>query len=174
MLHRIPRHIPQLSMMLADLGSPSAVQIAKALGVDKGTAYRWIRNDKAPYPVLLALFWLTRWGVSQVHCEAHNDALRQAQLAACYRAQLEDALAKLDHLGRIGDFGAANDPTPEVLRRAAVLPLLAKLGEPQAAPVEPKKPRKKTASQQRAELAKQRLAKRAADEPKPFDFLRAK
>jgi predicted DNA-binding transcriptional regulator AlpA len=174
-LHR--QHTPDLNTMLADLGNPNVRQLGRALGVSPSTAARWIKAGHAPRPVMLALFWLTRWGVSQINCQAHNDALLQSQLAACYRSQLEEAGArlkaaqdKLDHLSRIGDFGAANDPMPNVRRHVPALPVIAVPGEqpaPKAAP------RKKTASQKRAELAAQRLEKRAEGPARPFDFLRA-
>lgn len=174
-LHR--QHTPDLPTMLADLGNPNVRQLGRALGVSPTTAARWIKAGHAPRPAMLALFWLTRWGVSQIHCQAHNDALQQAQIAANYLSQLKEAgaqlmvaQAKLDHLGRIGDFGAANDPMPNVRRHVPALPVIAVPGEPQPAP---KATRKKTASQKRAGLAAQRLAKRAEAPPRPFDFLRA-
>lgn len=174
-LHR--QHTPDLHTMLADLGSPNVRQLGKALGVSPSTAARWIKTGEAPRPAMLALFWLTRWGVSQINCQAQNDAIHQAQLAACYRGQLEEACArlmeaqaKLEHLSRIGHFGAANDPMHHARALVPVLPMITVPGEPQQPP---KAQRKKTASQKRAELAAQRLAQRAEGPPRPFDFLRA-
>lgn len=181
MLNRLPKQMPSLEMMLADIGNPRPDQLAKALGVSVKTIYRWKQEEEAPRVAMLALFFVTQWGRGQVHCDAHNDALQQAQIAACYRsqlkemqAQLKETQAQLVHLGRIGDFGAANDPSPEVMYRIPALPMLAILGDPvPAAPAaKPKRSRKKTASQKRAALASRRLTKRAEGEAEPFDFLR--
>lgn len=104
-----PRVIPPLSAMLADLGSPSACDLAALLHVHPRTVERWTATDCAPRPALLALFWLTRWGRSAIEAQAVNDAAHAARLARL--AQLEaDRLRKQNaHLVRVGDFGAAND-----------------------------------------------------------------
>ena len=68
--HRIPKYLPPLSLMLDDLGNPRPEAIAKTMGGTRSTVYRWLREDNAPRPVLLALFWLTNWGVSQINCAA--------------------------------------------------------------------------------------------------------
>lgn len=169
MIRRLPKHVPSLELMLNDLSNPSPEALAKAMGVARTTVYRWLRKGEAPRPVMLALFWITRWGVSDVHCAAHNDAVHQAQLAAMYRSRVEELEAKLEHMERIGDFGAANDPMAIARRRAPALPVIAVPGE---APPASNANRKKTAAQKRAELVEQRLAKRAEGPPKPFDFLR--
>ena len=52
MLNRIPRRLPPLSDLLADLGHPDEKAVAKALGVSESTVYRWKRKDKAPRPAL--------------------------------------------------------------------------------------------------------------------------
>lgn len=116
MLNRLPRGMPTLAMMIEDIGSPSPQQIAKALHVSAGTVRRWIKAEQAPRAVMFALFFITRWGQSQVHCDAHNDAKLQAGLALALRGDLQRAHEKMAHLGRIGDFGAANDPIPETPR----------------------------------------------------------
>lgn len=112
MLHQLPKHTPPLALMLADIGSPSHEKLAKALGVSQRTVKRWIKADIAPRPAMLALYWLTRWGVSQVHCQAHNDAIMQAQISSHLLRQLNTALDQVDYLNSIGNFGAANEPTP--------------------------------------------------------------
>lgn len=68
MLHHIPRHLPPLSTMLDDIGRPSDLDLSRRLGVHPRTVRRWRRADAAPRPVLLALFWVTRWGVDAVDC----------------------------------------------------------------------------------------------------------
>lgn len=112
MLHTLPKHMPPLSVMLADISNPNPTDLAKALGVSRRTVYRWIAADAAPRCVLLAIFWMTRWGVSQIHCQAHNDAIQQASIAVSMKAALDAALARVSYLQRIGDFGTANEPMP--------------------------------------------------------------
>ena len=114
MLNRLPNLIMPLSMLLADIGNPKTGALAKSFRVPEKTAAQWIKDDEAPLPVMLALFWLTRWGHSAVHCEAHNAAILQAAIAASLRREVESLTEKLAHLGRIADFGAANDPAPGV------------------------------------------------------------
>ena len=97
-------------MMLADIGNPKPLELARVFGVTERTVRRWNRDGQAPMPVLLAVFWLTHWGQSQAHCEAHNDAVLQAAVAASLRRDVQTLTDKLARLGQIGDFGAANDP----------------------------------------------------------------
>lgn len=143
MLNRLPRHMPPLPMMLADIGNPNPAELSKALGVSRASVYRWMRAEQAPHAVMLALFWLTRWGQSLAHCEAHNAATLHASMAAGLRFRIKDLQAQLDQIGRIADFGAANDPTPEVRRAVPALPVVQVPGEPCSAPsataVQPKK-----------------------------------
>ncbi|WP_165794455.1 helix-turn-helix domain-containing protein [Kinneretia aquatilis] len=54
--------------LLADIGNPSAHEIAKKLGVSRRTADRW-RTEKAPRIARLALWWLSREGHSVWDCE---------------------------------------------------------------------------------------------------------
>ena len=114
MLILIPKHVPPLSMMLADMANPKPREVARALGVTERTVQRWLRADRAPRAVLLALFWLTRWGQSAVDCHAHNSATLSAAVAASLTREVENLNAKVGRLARIGDFGAANDPAPGV------------------------------------------------------------
>ena len=122
MLNRLPRLVMPLSMILGDIGDPSPRELARALGVSERTVFRWIKADEAPKAVMLALFWLTRWGHSQVNAEAHNDAVMHASVARALGREVGDLTAKLARLGRIADFGSANDPAPGVARPAPLLP----------------------------------------------------
>lgn len=168
----LPRTTPTLPAMLADIGEPSVKSLAAAFGVDRKTAGRWVRQGTAPRSVLLALFYVTRWGRSQVHCQAENDARAQAALAFALRAELDKANALLAQLGHIGDFGSANDPAQQVATRPPA-PQALDQGEPlPAAPAGGQAQPPKTASQRRAAQAAKRLAKRASGPPRPFDFLR--
>ena len=133
MLNRLPKLIMPLSTLLDDIGNPKAGALAKSFRVSEKAAARWIKDDEAPLPVMLALFWLTRWGHQAVDCEAHNAAIMQAGVAACLRREVESLTGTLARLGKIADFGCANDPTPGV--EAHRSPSLAAAEKP-AEPVE--------------------------------------
>lgn len=113
MLRRLPKAPPPLSLMLADIGSPVPEALASAFRVTAATARRWIQEDQAPLPVQLALFWLTRWGTSEIDAYAHNDAVLAGREAIRLRGEVEALRAQLDSVGRIADFGSANDPLPD-------------------------------------------------------------
>ena len=114
MLNRLPKLIMPLSTLLDDIGNPKAGALAKSFRVPEKAAAKWIKDDEAPLPVMLALFWLTRWGHQAVDCEAHNAAIMQAGVAACLRREVASLTGKLARLGKIADFGCANDPAPGV------------------------------------------------------------
>lgn len=90
-----PRVMPTLSMMLHDLGSPTDAHLAAFLGVQARTVARWRTQGHAPRPVALALFWLTRWGRSQIDCQAVNDARLAYALAASETARAARLAAAL-------------------------------------------------------------------------------
>lgn len=110
MLVLLPKAVPSLALLLADLGQPSAAAVAVALDVTPRTVERWIIADTAPRTALLALFWLTRWGQSQVDCRAVNDARLQAQIAASLQVENARLCVELARLCALGDFGCSNDP----------------------------------------------------------------
>lgn len=114
MLHLLPRHTPSLELMLEDLGNPHPRKLAKALGVSERTVRKWRAQEYAPRPAMLAIYWITRWGQNRVHTEAHNEAQLFRGYVNCVKEENEKLRAQLQQLGRIGDFGSANDPSPEV------------------------------------------------------------
>ena len=69
MLNRLPRQMPPLDVMLADIGNPTTREVARALDVTERTVRRWLSHGTAPRPVMLALFWVTSWGLSATDCE---------------------------------------------------------------------------------------------------------
>ena len=109
LVYILGKKTPGLSQMLADMGQPSAAQLADALGVSVRTAARWIEADTAPRPAMLALYWVTRWGRDEVDCTAGNDARRMHALAQCEKRRADLAEQQRDMLLLLGDFGAAND-----------------------------------------------------------------
>jgi hypothetical protein len=137
----MPRTLPSLGEMLIDIGNPHPKAIAKALKVTERSVWRWKAADKAPHSVMLAIFWITRWGRSEVDAAAQNDAMRFASLARCLQDELDAIQARLARVAQIGDFGSSNDPAPGFSTNA-VMPFQAgklasglaiKPGQPQAA-----------------------------------------
>lgn len=116
MLNRLPTptQTPPLGLMLDDLGNHSLAEVAKALDISERKLQRWVARDDAPRTVLLAVYWLTRWGMSVVHCEAHNAAILQASIAATLQREVDRLHAQLAWVTAIADFGAANSPSLEL------------------------------------------------------------
>lgn len=112
MLNRLPTptECPSLGLLLSDLGSPSPRQLAKALDVSVATARRWIATNAAPRPVLLTLFWLTRWGMSRVDAESINLARIHAGRAMALEHEIRRLKRELARVVNLADFGSANDP----------------------------------------------------------------
>jgi len=111
MLNRLPRQLPALSLMLDDIGAPSADQVAKALQVSVHQVRAWRRLDQAPHTAMLAIFWLTQWGMSLVECEAINVANLHMGMASALTREVETLRAELARVISLGDFGCANAPT---------------------------------------------------------------
>lgn len=105
-----PRVMPSLAAIVADLGSPTADDLAAFLGVSSRTVARWLARGHAPRPAALALFWLTRWGRSQVECSAVNDARLAHAQARAQLAQAQRAADQLRAVLAVADFGSANAP----------------------------------------------------------------
>lgn len=122
MLQLFPKNVPPLSVLLADIGNPCAQALAGALGVSPRTVQRWIATDDAPLSCRLALFYLTRWGRSQVNAQAENDAqiFRTSHLIA--QADAARRTRDVQRLLATGDFGTANDPLVDLAPVVAGLP----------------------------------------------------
>ena len=130
-LHRIPRDLPSLAMMLDDLGRPAPAAWGRAIGVSERTAWRWQAAGSAPRAAMLALYWLTRWGWSAIESEALYavDLLRTVQRTS--QAEIAALRSEIGRLQALGDFGCANDPashlvaSPRPARRAGTLASIA-------------------------------------------------
>lgn len=112
MLHLLPSpaRLPPLSLMVADLGTPSAATLAKALGVPPGDVRRWLADDQAPRVAVLALYWLTQWGLSDIDAHLVNQARLNAALIRALRDEIEHERKARQTLAAIADFGSANEP----------------------------------------------------------------
>ena len=156
MYSEAPKHLPPLAALIEDLGNPSAIVLAKHLGVSKRSVQRWLLTATAPRPVLLALFWDTRCGRAAVECRAVNDARLQAALARCHRDEARARLVEIEHLLSVGNFGSANQPLMTVDAPALVAmrpPAREDQGQAMPAPVPEVAPRL-------AEPARQRVGAR--------------
>jgi len=120
MLNRLPTptQCPPLAQLLDNLGNPAPPALARAMGVSEPTARRWIRQGYAPRPVLLALFWLTSWGMSAVDAEITNRCRLTAVMVSGLACENERLRAELARVVAAGDFGCANDP---ILRTGSVV-----------------------------------------------------
>ncbi|RZL04441.1 MAG: DNA-binding protein [Rubrivivax sp.] len=130
MLNRLPKGMPTLHEMLADMARPSPDELAKALGVHKRTVYHWLRRGEAPRPVMLALFWVTRWGLQWADVEVFNLAQVHMQLNGGLTRRVEELKAEIaglhqqiESLGRMGEFGSANDPVQGVTGPGPAIPV---------------------------------------------------
>ena len=110
-LERAPKSLPIWETILDDLGNPHPARVARVLGVGASTVYRWNKAGCAPRAACLALFWLTRWGRSEVDCAAVNDASMAIGYARALESELRQVKTQLAHvLALSGSTGAANDP----------------------------------------------------------------
>ena len=82
--------LPHISTMLDDIPAPLNV-IARHLGISESTLKAYRKKGDAPRPIMLALFWETRWGISAIDVDAFNSV-------TVFRAQakgLQDHVARL-------------------------------------------------------------------------------
>lgn len=110
MLMRLPKYIPPLDELLYDIHKPTPAALAQAMGVTESTAKRWIASNEAPKPVLIALFWLTRWGMQWMDADLYNEAQLHFSMNRCQARQIRDLKSKLHRAAKLGNFGSANDP----------------------------------------------------------------
>ncbi|MBN9203847.1 hypothetical protein [Methylibium petroleiphilum] len=113
-IEHAPRALPIWQSILDDLSNPPAARVARVLGVGTRTVYRWNRTGKAPRSACLALFWLTRWGRSEVHCAAVNDCTTAVGLARALDLEVRQLRTQLAHVLALSDSGAANDPVTQL------------------------------------------------------------
>lgn len=104
--------LPAFSTLLADLPA-SPAHIARHLDLSPATLARYAASEQAPRPVMLALFWESRWGRSAADTDAHNAAAAQFQRAAALErenAALRRRLVQLELEREHSPVWAANTP----------------------------------------------------------------
>lgn len=109
-IEHAPPSVPIWQVILEDLANPPVKRVARVLGISERTVYRYHQTGQAPRVVLLALFWLTRWGRSAVHTQATNDAVMAVSLVRGLERRIGELSAQVSHLERLGGYGTANEP----------------------------------------------------------------
>lgn len=109
-IEHAPRALPIWETILEDLSRPPPARIARVLGVGLSTVYRWNQTGSAPRVAQLALYWLTRWGRSEIHAAAVNDATAAVGYANALDAEVRQLRRQLAHVMALADSGAANPP----------------------------------------------------------------
>lgn len=105
-----PVNPPPLSYLLLDLGRPSPRELARYLDVTERTVYRWLAADNAPTPVMMALFWLTNYGRSEIYTTAENELRQLGSLTVSLRNELQQMHVRVAWLEKNGRFDTANQP----------------------------------------------------------------
>jgi hypothetical protein len=142
MLHLMPKpgQLPSFMLMVEDVGNPTPLQLSIRLGMSERQVRRWYRAESAPLAVLMALFWVSRWGKSLLDAELFNSATINRELVGALRYENEKLRRLASKLGHIGEFGSANDPAPEAPAgrpQPAPTPTPASIVPPVAKPVAP-------------------------------------
>ena len=111
-MHHTPRQLPQLLTMLDNIPA-SEKEIAKHLGLSLTTLKKYRRNEQAPRPVMLALFWLTSWGMGAIDAELVNRERIASQGLKFAKLEARALRKQVDLLERErGKYGvAANAPS---------------------------------------------------------------
>lgn len=121
MLNRLPRDPGTFAQVLAalHLERRHSKQIARALGVSERTVWRWFVGG-APRSAVLALWWLTPEGLSTADAEVFNLSRLHAGMSQSLEMEAAELRRQISHLGRIGNFGSANDPAAIVRTFGAI------------------------------------------------------
>lgn len=103
-------HTPPLDLLLDDLLTSDPSAVARHLDVAPRTLARWTEANQAPRPVMLALFYESRWGYSVLETTAHNGEQYARQEVDGLRRENAMLRARIGRLERLGSYGAANAP----------------------------------------------------------------
>ena len=119
-----PARLPALSLILDDIGRPAPRVLAAALGVPDYQVRRWLKADQAPRAAMLALFWITKWGRSELDGRLAYEAALHVALSRSLRDELRASRAALRRVLSLANFDSANSPlfelsAPELPERGA-------------------------------------------------------
>lgn len=113
MLNRLPKDPGTWADLVAQLGHPTAPEIARALGVARRTVERW-NCGKAPRSARLSLWWLSHEGHSTWDAEMANRTALAVQTADALWREVGRLRSELGHFERSGtDLRAYGPPANE-------------------------------------------------------------
>lgn len=101
-----------LRMFIDELGGPKRVH--KYLGISERTVWRWLAAGRAPRAAVLALFWESRWGRSQIFTDQVNEIRLLYRQVCILQEQYQKAKDIITGL-RAMHAGSANEPLFEEL-----------------------------------------------------------
>ena len=97
-------------LLLADLGHPTAAELAAGLGVSERTLWRWRADDAWPRPAHLSLFFASRYGFSLVESEALHQLRTGDSLVRALNDQVQRLRGQLGRFEALNLHGASNAP----------------------------------------------------------------
>lgn len=104
--------LPPFAFLLNDMPA-SRSQVARHIGVSLRTLQRYEAEQQAPRPVMLSLYWESRWGRSAADADAHNAAMAHrghARALERENAALRRRIVALEAELMQAGTGAANLP----------------------------------------------------------------
>lgn len=101
-----------LRMFMDELGGPKAVH--KYLGVSERTVFHWLSTGRVPRAAVLALFWESQYGRSQIFTDQVNEIRLLYREVCLLREQFQRAKDIITGL-RAMHAGSANEPLFEEL-----------------------------------------------------------
>jgi len=124
-----------LRMFIDELGGVKRVH--KYLGVTERSVLRWLETGRAPRAVVLALYWESKWGRSQIFTDQVNEIRMLYQQLCLLREQYQKAKDIVTGL-RAMHAGSANEPVfDELPNLGFALNVTFTLGDDLPAPLPP-------------------------------------
>ena len=109
--------LPSFEQLLGALPDQQPGAICKYLDITPQTLRRWRAAADAPRMAKLAMYWETPWGTSLVASTAHNGAMYARAEVDGLKRENSMLRGRIERLELLGDFGAANQPIADLVRR---------------------------------------------------------
>jgi len=102
--------LPSYPHLLDVLGRPSPREVARYTGVTPRTVERWNAAEVAPKSAMVAMFWLSCYGRSQLECDLVNELRVSQFLTNSLRDDLQQMRVRVAWLEKNGRFDSSNQP----------------------------------------------------------------